>query len=42
MFGDDAVRAAPIMEVVLTQRGGTPMCGVPYHSVNTPSQKTYK
>ena len=35
MFGDDAVRAAPIMEVVLTQRGGTPMCGVPYHSVNT-------
>lgn len=35
MFGDDAVKAAPIMEVVLTQRTGMPMCGVPYHSVNS-------
>ncbi len=35
MFGDDAIKAAPVMEVVLTQRTGTPMCGVPYHSVNS-------
>ncbi|MCL1972120.1 MAG: DNA mismatch repair protein MutS [Endomicrobia bacterium] len=35
MFGDDSVKAAPAMDVVLTQRAGTPMCGVPYHSVNT-------
>ncbi|MCL2335030.1 MAG: DNA mismatch repair protein MutS [Endomicrobia bacterium] len=35
MFGDDAVRAAPALEVVLTQRAGMPMCGVPYHSVNS-------
>ncbi|MCL2485739.1 MAG: DNA mismatch repair protein MutS [Endomicrobia bacterium] len=34
MFGDDAVKAAPAMEVVLTQRTGMPMCGVPHHSVN--------
>lgn len=35
MFGDDAIKAAPAMEVVLTQRSaGVPMCGVPYHSVN--------
>jgi DNA mismatch repair protein MutS len=34
MFGDDAVQAAPILDVVLTKRTGTPMCGVPYHSVN--------
>ncbi|MCL2390708.1 MAG: DNA mismatch repair protein MutS [Endomicrobia bacterium] len=33
MFGDDAVKAAPVLEVVLTQRTGMPMCGVPYHSV---------
>ncbi|MDR0800685.1 MAG: DNA mismatch repair protein MutS, partial [Endomicrobium sp.] len=35
MFGDDAVKAAPVLEVVLTQRAGIPMCGVPYHSVNS-------
>ncbi|MDR1695742.1 MAG: DNA mismatch repair protein MutS [Endomicrobium sp.] len=35
MFGDDAVKAAPAMEVVLTQRTGMPMCGVPYHSAGT-------
>jgi DNA mismatch repair protein MutS len=33
MFNDDARRASPILEVVLTQRQGTPMCGVPAHSV---------
>src|SRR5258708_4841579 len=33
MFDDDARRASPILEVALTQRQGTPMCGVPAHSV---------
>ncbi|MDR2811753.1 MAG: DNA mismatch repair protein MutS, partial [Endomicrobium sp.] len=31
--GEDAVQAAPVLDVVLTNRAGTPMCGVPYHSV---------
>jgi DNA mismatch repair protein MutS len=35
MFGEDAVQAAPILEVVLTHRQGMHMCGVPYHSVNS-------
>ncbi|MBN1297176.1 DNA mismatch repair protein MutS [bacterium] len=40
MFGDDAVKAAPILDVVLTSRDKNaedriPMCGVPHHSVNT-------
>ena len=33
LFEDDARRAAPILDVTLTQRQGTPMCGVPAHSV---------
>ncbi len=33
LFDEDARRAAPILEVVLTQRQGQPMCGVPAHSV---------
>lgn len=38
MFGEDALTAAPILEIALTGRdagGGekTPMCGVPYHAV---------
>ena len=32
MFFEDAKVASPIMNVALTKRGGTPMCGVPYHS----------
>ncbi len=32
MFFEDAKAAAPIMNVALTKRGGTPMCGVPYHA----------
>ena len=35
MFFDDAVRAAPILGVTLTQRAGAPLCGVPYHSVDS-------
>lgn len=34
MFGEDAIESAPIMGVVLTQRQGVPMCGVPHHSAN--------
>lgn len=32
LFLDDALQAAPILNVALTKRGETPMCGVPYHS----------
>ncbi len=34
MFFDDARAAAPILGVALTHRGGTPMCGVPYHAID--------
>jgi DNA mismatch repair protein MutS len=32
MFGEDAREAAGILNVALTKRGETPMCGVPFHS----------
>ena len=35
MFFDDAVRAAPILGVALTRRAGAPLCGVPYHALDT-------
>jgi len=34
IFFEDARRAAPLLDVVLTQRAGVPMCGVPYHALN--------
>lgn len=34
MFGEDAVTAAPILGATLTQRMGTPLCGVPYHALD--------
>ena len=34
MFFDDAKRAAPILGVALTRRGGAPLCGVPYLAVD--------
>lgn len=39
LFFDDAVRAARLVDITLTQRGQSggkpiPMCGVPYHSVD--------
>ncbi len=34
MFFDDAAKAAPVLEVVLTRRAGYPMCGVPYHALD--------
>ncbi len=33
LFDEDARNAAPILEVTLTHRQDTPMCGVPAHSV---------
>ncbi|MCD4653046.1 DNA mismatch repair protein MutS, partial [bacterium] len=40
MFGEDAVKAAPVLDVVLTSRdknseNKVPMCGIPYHAVDT-------
>ncbi|MDR1259763.1 MAG: DNA mismatch repair protein MutS [Endomicrobium sp.] len=42
MFGDDAIKFSSILEVVLTKRTGVPMCGVPYHSVNSYIRKLIK
>lgn len=44
MFHDDAEKAAPILNIALTQRNkksgdGTKMCGVPHHSIATPIAK---
>ena len=33
IFGEDARAASPVLEVVLTQRQGVPMCGVPHHAM---------
>jgi DNA mismatch repair protein MutS len=33
LFYDDARKAAPLLEVTLTQRQGIPMCGVPHHAL---------
>ena len=35
MFFEDAKTAAPILNVALTKRGGTPMCGVPFHAAQS-------
>lgn len=47
MFHEDAIIAAPILNIALTQRNKksddeTPMCGVPHHSVATPISKLLK
>jgi DNA mismatch repair protein MutS len=42
MFGEDAVKASPILEVVLTKRQTVPMCGVPYHSAGNYIRKLIK
>lgn len=34
MFGADAEKAAPVLEIVLTKRDNTPLCGVPYHALD--------
>ncbi len=35
MFYEDAKIASPILEIALTSRQKVPMCGVPYHAVNS-------
>ncbi len=35
MFGEDAIVASPIIGATLTRRGDMPMCGVPYHSLDS-------
>jgi DNA mismatch repair protein MutS len=35
MFFEDAKDAAPILDIALTRRNGVPMCGVPYHAVDS-------
>ena len=35
MFGEDALVASPVLGATLTHRAGQPMCGVPYHALNT-------
>ena len=34
MFFEDAQDGAKILNVALTKRGTTPMCGIPYHAAN--------
>lgn len=35
MFGEDAISVSPILGATLTHRNGLPMCGVPYHALDT-------
>ena len=35
MFGEDAKTASPVLGATLTHRGGLPMCGVPYHALDS-------
>lgn len=47
MFFDDAIKAAPILGIALTQRNKksadeTPMCGMPHHSIAGPINKLLK
>lgn len=35
MFGEDAVTASPILGATLTHRANMPMCGVPYHALDS-------
>ena len=32
MFGEDAIEASRLLNLSLTKRGPTPMCGMPYHA----------
>ncbi|MFB0564912.1 MAG: DNA mismatch repair protein MutS [Candidatus Aminicenantaceae bacterium] len=42
MFYEDAKIASPVLEIALTSRQKVPMCGVPYHSVNSYLAKLLK
>src|SRR5438067_11362847 len=34
MFFEDALAGAQLLNVALTKRGATPMCGIPFHAAN--------
>jgi DNA mismatch repair protein MutS len=42
MFYEDAKIASPVLEIALTSRQKIPMCGVPYHAVNSYLAKLLK
>src|SRR4030043_1323872 len=42
MFYEDAKTASPVLEIALTSRQKVPMCGVPYHAVNSYLAKLLK
>ena len=42
MFGEDAKLGSQILGLTLTHRNGEPMCGVPFHAVETYIQKLVK
>jgi len=42
MFFDDAKEGARVLNVALTKRGTTPMCGIPYHAANSYISKILK
>lgn len=35
MFFDDAKKASQVLDIALTKRNGTPMCGIPYHAAES-------
>jgi DNA mismatch repair protein MutS len=35
MFFEDAKTAAPVLDIALTKRNGVPMCGVPFHALDS-------
>ncbi len=39
MFFEDAVKGSKALDLILTQRAGAPMCGVPYHACESYIQK---
>lgn len=42
MFGEDALAAAPILEIALTARQTMPMCGIPHHASSGYIEKLLK
>lgn len=42
MFGEDAKEASAVMNIALTKRGETPMCGMPFHSARNYIEKLVK
>ena len=42
MFFDDAKKASSILDIALTKRHETPMCGIPYHASENYIQRLIK